>query len=91
MGSVSLMRSLDRFIERHAAQLTADYLEGLPPSICARTPRVQLVNDGMRIAAYAPWPLEDGTTEGLDLPPIEPDVAAMIDAERFEDDCRMGW
>jgi hypothetical protein len=91
MGSVSLILSLDRFIEAHERTLVAELVEALPASVRGRRPTVELVNDGRRIEAYASWVLDDGTVEHLELPSIDPYAAAAIDAERFDDDCRMGW
>ncbi len=91
MGSVSMMRSLDRFVDAHGSDLIDEALARLPASIRAREPELELANEGRRIEVHARWRLDDASTEHLELPPIDAYDAAALDDDLYDGDCRMGW
>lgn len=91
MGSVSMMNSLDRFIEAHGPDLTAAAFAGLPESIRMLRPVLDLVNEASRIGLHATWTLPGGSVEGIELRSIDPYEAAAIDSDDYGSDCDMGW
>lgn len=82
MGSLSAMNSINRVLEKHGAEIEAEYLEQVPPAFRDSIESVALENNLYSIQVS--WKLADGTS--LPGPEIDIDTLAGL-----YPDCDVGY
>ena len=90
MGSASAMSSINRFLERHAEAYGARFVEELPASLRALSPRAVLAGEVEHIAVFIEWG-QEGARETLYLRDIDIDDLIAVDAAEFGGDCAIAY